>query len=330
MLKRLGKLVGFGKDDDGPHLRAAVFGKHPGWNDHMDELGLVTPRLVEFRRTFYAEGVGSLIDQGTWEALGETERLERFDHAFARRTGGAWLVGRFWSSTDGRGRSKYPMIVVVDCGPYGLETALKLAMPATQRAKEAFCASKDAAGVIEGFARLQAELTAEAEGVEPGEGPGLSHAQALRRLFNHPGITGIEEDAVLRALYGAERELGAVLGVIGASSSSVGTGLTMAEADGQVRLPRAEPESSMAIRLWGGLLSPALRSRVVLTVYAPEGAGWVDAVTGTKAESLACLRSTPERVPLASEIPYTIDEAFRERVSSVARPRSDSDGPGGA
>lgn len=319
MFKRLGKLVGLSKEDEGPALRAAVFGKHPGWNDHMDELGLSTPRLVEFRRTFYAEGVGALIDQGVWESMGDDERLGGFDHSFARRVGGVWLIGRFWSSTDGRGRSKYPMVVVVDCGSLPLEASLRTAMPLTERGKASFCATKDASAVVAAYERLQAELNAEAA-VAAADGESLTHAQALRRLLNHPGVAGGEEDAVLRALYGAERELGAVLGVIRAGSTSVGSGLTTAEADGHVRLPRAEPESSMAIRLWAGLLSPALRSKAVLTVFAPEGEGWVDAVTGTSAESLVCLRCGLRRVPLASEVPYTIDAAFRERVTSAIGP----------
>ena len=37
------------REPPGP-IQIAVFGKHPAWDDFMDDLGLDTPRLIEARR----------------------------------------------------------------------------------------------------------------------------------------------------------------------------------------------------------------------------------------------------------------------------------------
>lgn len=36
-------------------LFLAVFGKHPGWDDHIDDLGIETKRLAEVKRVMYFE-----------------------------------------------------------------------------------------------------------------------------------------------------------------------------------------------------------------------------------------------------------------------------------
>ena len=114
MLKRLGKLLGREGGGETPRLRAAVFGKHPGWADHMEEIGLETPGLVDLRRALYSEGIARVVDSGAWEALDDADRLERIEHTFVRRWKGTLTIGRLWSSEDGRGRKKYPMVVAVE------------------------------------------------------------------------------------------------------------------------------------------------------------------------------------------------------------------------
>ena len=52
-----------------PRVYIAAFGKHPGWNDHMDDIGLVTESLVEAKRSLYVQGVASQIESRACEAL---------------------------------------------------------------------------------------------------------------------------------------------------------------------------------------------------------------------------------------------------------------------
>ena len=68
------------KSDKPPSLNLGAFGKHPGWDDHIDDLGLETDRLVEVRRRLYAEGISSNVDSGAWDKLEDGARLPVFEH----------------------------------------------------------------------------------------------------------------------------------------------------------------------------------------------------------------------------------------------------------
>ena len=57
-----------------------AFGKHPGWDDHVEDLGLETGSLVEAKKLFYVQGIGGEIDAGAWEKLDDSQRLPAFKH----------------------------------------------------------------------------------------------------------------------------------------------------------------------------------------------------------------------------------------------------------
>ena len=71
---------------------AVAFGKHPGWDDHIDEIGLDTDLLVRLKRVLYTEGLAGNIDSGAWDKLEEVKRLPVYDHAFYWRTPEGWLI----------------------------------------------------------------------------------------------------------------------------------------------------------------------------------------------------------------------------------------------
>src|SRR5277367_5324152 len=96
-----------------PRLTLAAFGKHPGWDDHMPGIGVETDDLAYVKHTLYVGGIGRQIDSGAWEKLEPEKRLEGFDHVFLWRRGNHFLLGQIWSSTDRKGRAKYPMILCV-------------------------------------------------------------------------------------------------------------------------------------------------------------------------------------------------------------------------
>ena len=57
-----------------------AFGKHPGWDDHIEDLGLETASLVQAKTLFYVQGIGGEIDAGAWEKLDDSQRLAAFKH----------------------------------------------------------------------------------------------------------------------------------------------------------------------------------------------------------------------------------------------------------
>lgn len=96
-----------------PSIHLAAFGKHPGWNDHMDDIGLATDSLVTLKRLLYLKGIAANIASGAWENLAESERLPGFDHTFRWQRDDQYLLGRMWSSRDGKGRAHFPMVLCV-------------------------------------------------------------------------------------------------------------------------------------------------------------------------------------------------------------------------
>src|SRR5262249_4105876 len=61
----------------------------------------------------YVSGIGGQIDSGAWEKLEPEKRLDGFDHTFLWVTDEDVVLGQLWSSTDRKGRSKYPMVICV-------------------------------------------------------------------------------------------------------------------------------------------------------------------------------------------------------------------------
>ena len=118
-----------------PMINLAAFGKHPGWDDHIPGIGLETEGLANLKQLLYVTGIGGQIDSGGWEKLEAGKRLEGFDHTFLWQRQGQLLLGRLWSSTDRKGRAKYPMVICVESqgiSPGRLVTSGKMAAVRSQ------------------------------------------------------------------------------------------------------------------------------------------------------------------------------------------------------
>ena len=106
---RLSRIAG-GK----PFAGGCVFGKHLGWNDHLDDIGVASDALIAAKQVLYVQGMGGVVDSGQWDAEGEAaDVLPAFRHLFFWSDSRSLVVGRLWSSSDGKGRTKYPMIACV-------------------------------------------------------------------------------------------------------------------------------------------------------------------------------------------------------------------------
>lgn len=137
---------------DSPFL--AAFGKHPGWDDHADDLGLVTPSLVEARRILYSEGISSQLASGAWDRLEENGEAIEFDHYWLCTRENQSIAGSLWASRDGKGRERFPMIVCA-CTTQNAEFALFSAIDEFERrSKEATTSGE----VIEAWRTVSAGL----------------------------------------------------------------------------------------------------------------------------------------------------------------------------
>jgi hypothetical protein len=113
----------------GRYVGLAAFGKHPGWDDHVEDLGLETESLNIAKTLFYVNGIGGQIDSGAWERLEAAQQLPAFKHVFLWQRSGQFLIGRLWSSSDGKGRKRYPMVICLHFIGVTLGWAIRQALP---------------------------------------------------------------------------------------------------------------------------------------------------------------------------------------------------------
>ncbi|MEZ6234599.1 MAG: hypothetical protein R3B68_10455 [Phycisphaerales bacterium] len=300
-----------GRNDASGETRAhvAVFGKHPGWDDHIDDIGLTTERLVQIKRILYVEGIGGNIDAGAWDAMPEEARIAGFEHAFVWRAGGELAVGRFWSSTDGKGRQRYPMVVCAQVRGQPMSWQLRYVLPVLERLEDEFKQAKTAERVRALAENAQKELEALAgDEVAPPD----RHAASASATLAGGEAMGPERRGMYRLLYQMERELSSFLrGELRDTSRSRVADLTPRH----LRVPRVERGESESLALWWRFVCENVGDAAPLVLLSPRGQGWIDILVGEPSVSLfTCVRAGEQSVPLATDIPYTFDEAFTRRA----------------
>ena len=130
-------------------LTLAAFGKHPGWDDHIPAIGVATETLAYVEKTLYDKGVRGQIDAGAWEKgkLDQTQRLPGYDHLLFWSRAGHLILAQIWSSTDGKGRLNYPMVLCVDSEGVSPGFMVRTLAPGLERIKES-CRSAIASDAV--------------------------------------------------------------------------------------------------------------------------------------------------------------------------------------
>src|SRR6187402_605253 len=88
----------------------AIFGKHPAWADHMEDLGLATPALAAFKRQFYVDGLGGCVARSVWSEDLPGGAPPPYDHGLLTVAAEGWIAARFVHSLDAGGRGQYPLV----------------------------------------------------------------------------------------------------------------------------------------------------------------------------------------------------------------------------
>jgi hypothetical protein len=303
-------------------VHLAAFGKHPGWDDHIEEIGLDHEDLVRIKRELYAEGLAGNIDAGAWEKLPDEQRLPAFKHLFYWRRSAGLVIGRMWSSRDGKGRTKYPMVVCAMIEGVPDAWAIRQALPRLEQV-EAKCVQTSSAELVRlaiGEARRgledQAALLASSGASQAGDEAGV-----IRSLVTSPGLNIPEEagGGLTRVLYEIDREMGEFKGGAGAKrTASRIVGETGAQ---HIRVPRCLPPAGEAARAWMLLLAQDIADPTPILIIEPMDAVFVDIIVGNpRPQQFFCVRAGEKGLALTSEVPYTIDPAFKaaaaERVKA--------------
>src|SRR4051794_15034759 len=295
-------------------LFVAAFGKHPGWDDHV-EIGLDTERLTVVKRILYADGIGGNIESGAWDRLKDNQRLAGFEHVFVWRAEGTVVTGRIWSSRDGKGRGRYPMIVCAQRGMI-LPWVVRTALPCLEQVQRKLIETQSAADVTkilhEAGPALREEATA-AKTIFPNR---PTRNRGPRKNDNRESQDG-DEGGLPVILYHLERELGA-----GALPLNSGAPKIEAHRTAHLRVPAIASFTAGGSVPWINFLSNFVTDETSILAIAPTDGEWIDLIVGEPGPAhLLCLLASPAAIPLTTEIPYQLDESFLSRARNFVRTR---------
>jgi len=287
-----------------------AFGKHPGWDDHIEDLGLETESLLLAKKLFYVEGVGGQIDTGGWEKLKEEHRLPGFDHTFVWERAGQFLLGRMWSSSDGKGRTRYPMIVCAHCMGVPLGWALAKVLPKLRELEQACQATRSAAEVrslLEAGRGFLRTLVAGLGGAETAGAPG----PASRKEFIASPKFGTGREGLLRVVYALQTQGAA----FAPGRFNLKGDLSELRAQ-QLRVPLTTPFVVEGVQVWSAFFDTQVDRLVPRLWFWGENRGWLDVTFGqpTVHEFLA-LRAGLGAIPLTADVPYDLESSFRDATN---------------
>ncbi|MGI9014797.1 MAG: hypothetical protein ACR2GY_11200 [Phycisphaerales bacterium] len=298
-------------EDQQPHVALALLGKHPGWQDHIPDIGLETDHLIRLKSDLYLTGIAGNIDRGSWAKLEASRGLAGFHHAFLFSLNDTWTVGRIWSSSDGTSsrRSHYPMIAAaqvagVPFSEVGGEVLVRLAELEQQ------CRSTEsAADVIMLADEARADLRRRIASMQPPEVDEVASAfDRIKAELDQQPV----DDAFLRILYQIEREVPAAC-LRTASRGSRSGDATQPRAV-SLRVPVCFPNDVEALLMWNEFCESQFTAALPRWILCPIGEGWVDLLLGPAGrEQFFALKARPLEVPVSSDIPYQIDDEFRAR-----------------
>jgi hypothetical protein len=283
-----------------PAIHLGAYGKHPGWDDHIDDIGLETESLLLAKQILYVDGIGGQIDSGAWDKLREDERLPEFKHIMVWKRGPAFLLGRMWSSRDGKNRTKYPMIVCAHCLNVPLHWALLNVLPALDE-MERLCKSTDSAEEVRGIiGRTLADLR-ELHGSAPASPEGAKPIAFIDRL----GLGDAQEKLFRIMYYVCTRLTRCLPGEKPEARDDV--------TPGQIRLPAASGLPQETLAFWCQFLESQFGTDIPILLTLPLRERWLDATSDEPtAQEFYSLRATPEVLTIAAEVPYEIDDEFRK------------------
>ncbi|QOI99987.1 MAG: hypothetical protein HRU70_05600 [Phycisphaeraceae bacterium] len=283
-----------------PGVWLGVFGKHPAWDDHIDDIGLETQRLVEVKRSLYTRGLTDAFDSGAWDRLEERDRLPGFSHTLVWRWPGDVVVARMWSSKDGKGRTRYPMIAAVQASglPHDRAVAVSIAAlaPLERRCATASSQASVRSSVAETLNSLREQL-----GVSPGSDPADPDPAGLALVS--AWASGAPREAFPRIVHHLAASAGGT-GAIHFRGAMVGT--------------REGASACAWIAAAMGVLGVQRVLRDGVLAVEARDAGLVDLIIGEASpSSLRCLRSARSVEPMTQDVPYTLSAGIISKADGL-------------
>jgi hypothetical protein len=295
----------------GPAATLAVFGKHPGWDDHMPDFGVDSETLAELKQNIYVAGIGGQIDSGAWERLESSRRMEGFDHSFLWAHGSNIVLGQLWSSTDRKGRSKYPMVACIQLEKLPLEAILEPAHLILNQVRDACKGTSSADNVVLSCRTAQAQLNEAIARTGAAPGTGAIRFEDTQQFLSTPEFQP-DSLGLLRVLHELDNAMGPHL-----SNGPEAKKATDWQSY-HVRVPLAVKSADQGLLLWSRFLRCSLPETVPLLLIVRNSTGWLDVVMGNPTGGgLFCLQASLSALPMATAIPYDIAPSLPARLKTV-------------
>ena len=267
----------------------------------MEGIGLETESLLAARRILYVEGIGGQVNSGEWEKLGPENRLAGFDHVFVWKRDGAFLLGKIWSSRDGKGRTQYPMIICAHCEGIPLPSAFAGALPVLEACESLCKETTSQEEVHQCLTRATERLQQSFASTEAIPELGSCGEAAFIEAISPAG----GDEAFFRVLYRLQSQL-------------PGGGGDWDAHPVRIRLPSAPGFETDAFLYWNHFLDEQAGGHVPILTVAPIGQSWIDALIGKPgAGDFHFLQAAPGAVAISSEVAYGIDDEFRKKNQVV-------------
>lgn len=304
-------------------LHLALFGKHPCWNDHMEDYGLRTPSLIEFKRRLYYEGVSGRLDSGAWRNLSPDHRIEVFDHELLWTGPTGVIFAVLWHSADAGGRAAYPMVAAAHFLTSRLPAKVGPVFEALQQVAQDCRDATDRDAVARAQARGIERLIQAARSLVPMSAQSWDRAD--REDFARHGGFGTDGEGFIRLFYALTEYQN-----LNPANRNV---FCYRVTDGG-----AETES---LNLWQTLIRSQIDTTQPLLTARCRSQDWLDVMAGEfPSEEFFRLKASSGEIPLVTEIPYSVPDELKEQTRMVLEsfldnpeliPKLDgcgSDGPG--
>ena len=290
-----------------PRVYVAAFGKHPGWNDHMDDIGLVTESLVEAKRSLYVQGVSSQIESRAWDRLGTGGALTDFEHVFIWHRPVETIVGLIWSSRDGKGRQLYPMVLCVHVIAQPLEWIWSEVFPRMESAADACRQAATPKQVIVALNTMQEALRRRS----------ASQSSAENTAASRPSSLGVKEwtahfaqdpTSLRRVCHHLSGNLNGLMSERETEARSFGA-----------RLPGIPAASApQSLNAWLLFFNGQIDPFWPVLILKPRSGEWIDVVIGEPAkDDFFRLRAAPQAEPIVSTIPYSVTAEFEHSLAPI-------------
>jgi hypothetical protein len=288
-------LKAFLRDPPDARIHFAAFGKHPAWDDHIDDIGLNTETLALTKQGLYSEGIATQLASGAWNQIESSGTAIDFDHRFVWCRDQQAVAGAIWASTDRKGRTRFPLVICAQSGFEG-PRAVDLLFDPIERLGALCRNANTQEAVRDAFSKMQA---------------GLSYAIAPPiggSLFSE--ITESGENTVLPAMVTLSAGL--------KNNRPRGPRETAKTSGWRFRLAAVSTRPKESLIFWSAYLaSQRTSSGLPYIIVAMNGKSWIDIIIGEPLQNdFFCLRANEYALPSTW---VDIDGAERSKFEAAAK-----------